>query len=124
MKILGGEVIRSLSFPDMQVREIEFVPEETILNVVVEGAWLEIDDGIELGLGTLVFTGWDAVSVNRFDAKTEQWEKMDFAEPLKDICEFRFQDTETCLRGFGKESNQWLEWKIAGIEMRVVFKED
>jgi hypothetical protein len=103
---------------------MEFLPHEKRLKIVVEGAWLDVDDGIELGRGALFFNAWENLSIRKFDITPKKWLDIDVlnAEELIDLCEVEFFDIETYLRGFSKQSGQWLEWKIVGAKMHAEFE--
>ncbi|MDP1835601.1 MAG: hypothetical protein Q8K75_06680 [Chlamydiales bacterium] len=115
--------MKKLSFPDMKISEMQLLPTNNVLKVVVEGGWLDVNGGERLGKGTLLFSDWNSMTVNRFDPITELWSqnsKHDL-EYLKDICEFKFCDSVVSLCGFGQNSGCWLEWKISDANMQADF---
>lgn len=123
MKIFEENLIKLLSFPDYEVEKIELSLEEKILKIFIEGAWLDLKDGIQLGKGFLCFQDWESFSMNRFDPHTEKWFTINElkVEPLKDICEMKFTDHAVYLYGFGKQIGQWTEWKIQKAKMHAEF---
>lgn len=123
MKILDEKAMQNLSFPDFDVEKIEFVPKEKKVKIFVEGAWLDIDGGFQLGRGILYFSDWENLSISRFDPHTEKWTYLNelAAEPLKDLCEVKFADPTICLYGFGKQTGYWMEWKIQKAKMHAEF---
>ena len=123
MKILDGKTMQNLSFPDFDVEKIEFAFKEKKLNIFVEGAWLDIDGGYQLGRGILYFNDWVNLIISRFDPGTEKWShlKESAIEPLKDLCEVKFADFTVCLYGFGKQTGHWMEWKIQKAKMHAEF---
>lgn len=56
MKI-NQEEMKNISFPDYRVEKMEYLPEQKILTIFVNGAWLETDTdkGYRLGRGVLFF---------------------------------------------------------------------
>ncbi len=123
MKILDENMMKNLSFPDFDVEKIEFSPKEKKLKIFVEGAWLDINGGFELGKGVLCFSNWEDLSISRFDPCAEKWSNISEVkvEPLKDLCEVRFDDSTICLYGFGKQIGHWMEWKIQKAKMHAEF---
>ncbi|MBX3719771.1 MAG: hypothetical protein KF898_09010 [Parachlamydiales bacterium] len=114
MKILDIQAMKSLSFPDFDVKKVEFFSEEKKLKIYVEGAWLEINGGSHLKKGVLFFNDWESFLIRRFDPYTKKWSEVnEYAiEPLKDLCEVKFTDSAIYLCGFGKQISHWMEWKI------------
>lgn len=125
MIILNEQSIKKLSFPDFDVERMEFSPTEKILNIFVEGAWLKIDGGKELGKGFLFFSEWESLSINSFHPIAETWSlvKEDSTERLKDLCRVQFNDLFVSLAGFGDEEGHWMEWKIVKPKMYAEFEE-
>ena len=123
MKILDEKKMQNLSFPDFDVEKIEFVPEEKKLKICVEGAWLDIDEGSQLGRGILYFSDWENLSISRFDPQAEKWSYLNepAIEPLRDLCEVKFTDSTIFLCGFGKQTGHWMEWKIRKAKMHAEF---
>ncbi|NGX46713.1 MAG: hypothetical protein K1000chlam3_00074 [Chlamydiae bacterium] len=123
MKILDEKVMKNLSFPDFDVEKIEFFPKDKKLKIYIEGAWLDVDGGSQLGRGILYFNDWENFLVSRFDPDTEQWLLINVfdIEPLKDLCEVKFNNETICLYGFGKRTGHWIEWKIQKTKMCAEF---
>ncbi|MBS0607618.1 MAG: hypothetical protein JSR57_11765, partial [Verrucomicrobia bacterium] len=93
------------------------------MKVFVEGAWLEINGGAQLGKGILYFNDWESFLISRFDPQTEKWSEVSEYEfePLKDLCEVKFTDSTTYLYGFGKQIGHWMEWKIQKAKIYAEF---
>lgn len=123
MKYLNEDMIKNLSFPDFSVKKMEFSPREKILNIFVDGAWLEVDGGTKLGKGTIFFEEWESLSVYRFNPDTEKWSHLDesSAETLRDLCEIKFFNSTISLCGFGKQTGQWIEWRIVNAKKHAEF---
>lgn len=113
--------MKYLSFPDFGVEKVEFIPKEKKLIIVIEGAYLDQNDGQILGKGMLYFNDWEEISFRKYDCHTDTWSvvnESDF-EPLQDICEEKFDDSVVYLCGFSK--SQWMEWKIQNAKMYAEF---
>ncbi len=122
--MLDASQMKNLLFPDMDVEKMEFFPHEKSLKVFVDGAVPDVEDGILLGRGILFFSAWESLSIRKFDAATETWSDLNelTAEYLRDLCEVEFLDSSVSLCGFSKQSDQWLEWKIARAQMHAEFE--
>lgn len=116
-------MMKHLSFPDFTVEKIDFSPEEKTLKIFVDGAWINIDGGYQLGKGVLYFNKWEHLSIKRLNPNTEKWSNVSelIIEHLKDICEVKFSDSAICLYGFGKQIGHWMEWKILKATMHAEF---
>ncbi|MES2344535.1 MAG: hypothetical protein V4494_01160 [Chlamydiota bacterium] len=123
MKKINKKMMKNLSFPDFEVEKMEFSSQEKTLRIFVEGAWLDIDGGSKLGKGVLLFTGWETLSITKFNSNTQKWSPLEefSAQPLKDLCEVKFFDSTVSLSGFSKETGQWIEWKIVNTKMCAEF---
>lgn len=125
MKTLNIDLIRKLSFPDFKVEKIELFPDKKKLIILIEGAWLDLDKGKELGNGVLVLKNWKGFSIRAFDAESENWNEISINkiddDYLKDICEIEFANNSVSLYGFGKKSNRWMEWKINQAKIHAEF---
>jgi hypothetical protein len=122
---LETENLSRLSFPDFNVLEINLSINEKILNIYVDGAYLEDQKGggKQLGKGKLSFKNWQSFSVRLFNNDMKNWIVLphsDF-EHLKDICEFQNKNQTICLRGFGIKSGRWLEYKIENSYIDFTF---
>lgn len=125
MKSLDEKMMQYLSFPDMQVEKMEFEPQNKRLDILVNGAFLDVNNIGILGRGVLHFNDWESISIRRFDPFSEEWLETDNVEPeeLKDLCEVCFTSSDVSLCGFGKTIGNWLEWKIKNTKMRAEFRD-
>lgn len=124
MKKLNKSQISKLSFPDFEIEEMLFLPHKKELHIYVEGAWLEMGEGVRLGRGVLFFNNWEYLTINKFDTYKNIWSPIEIEafEPLKDLCEVKFNNCIVLLSGFGKETGQWLEWKISNPQVSAAFE--
>lgn len=85
MKILDEKIMQNLSFPDFDIEKIEFIFKEKKMKLFVEGTWLDIDEGYQLGKGILYFNDWANFTISRFDPGTEKWSPLNESaiEPLE-----------------------------------------
>lgn len=116
--------MKNLSFPDFEVEKMEFLPEQKILKIYVQGAWLEENGGKILGKGILFFKNWETLSMRRYDPILEKWFEEEIAnfEELRDLSEVKFFNSNAFLNGFGKRVGHWLEWKIVNTTMYAEFE--
>lgn len=126
MKKLSAGMMPHLSFPDMQVQKMDFFPRKKILNIFVEGAFLDIDNVGLIGSGVLYFSEWESIAIRKYDSNLETWLDMPDAEAeqLGDICEFVFNGVEVCVCGFSKSESDWSEWKIINPRMHAEFEDE
>jgi len=125
IKNLDETMMQSLSFPDIDVAKMEFFPETKILNVFVDGGYLSLGNGVDLGAGVLYFNDWDSISIRRYIYSSKLWLSVTDTDPeqLKDLCEVKFTNSEVFLCGFGKKEGDWLEWRIINTKMHAEFEE-
>ena len=126
MKNLDKTMMKNLSFPDFEIEKMEFSSQRKILKLFVEGAWLEANGGTKLGKGVLFFNDWVSISISKFDPSIEKWVSVEESTPemLRDLCEVKFFNSNVSLCGFGRNSGQWLEWKITHTKMSAEFESD
>lgn len=124
MTKLNKEMMKNLSFPDFQVEKMEFSQKNKSLKIFVDGAWLDMEKGQELGKGVLFFDDWENLSIHAFNPTSEKWITIDIEEfePLKDICEAKFNESTVQLFGFSKYLGLWIEWKIENAKMHAEFE--
>lgn len=124
MRVFNDDQMKHLSFPDAKVEEMEFLPDEKRLKIVVDGAFLDLEDGIRLEKGTLFFKNWETITIRKFDSDQETWSDLNLrqVETLEDLPEIIFFDSNVFLRGFSKQSDQWLEWGIINTKMHAEFE--
>jgi len=101
-----------LSFPDQDVVGMRIDRENSIAVLSMTGAWLNGP----VGKGDLILSHWRALQQRRFASGKNLWLEIPHGseEPLKDICEFIIDDDIICLRGFGKNSGEWIEMRFNG----------
>jgi hypothetical protein len=116
-------MIKHLTFPDFEVEQMEFSQQQKKLKIYVEGAILSVEKDISLGKGILYFNNWDCLTIDRFNPHCDSWSRLNEseAESLKDLCEVDFSCSIVFLSGFGRQTGQWLEWKIINAKMRAEF---
>ena len=123
-RLKENEIIR-LSFPDFDVRKIDFSNRDKNLKIFLDGAYLDLEEGMELGPGILFFDDWKNFTIRAFDAISDKWTDIDNEnfEPLREICEFKFTDSTINLYGFTKHSSKWVEWNIESAKIQAEFEE-
>jgi hypothetical protein len=125
MKILNENMMKYLSFPDSDVKKINFSQKNKTLKFFIEGAWLDLEDGQELGKGFLSFEDWKNLTIRAYHSSIKKWENIDIKkiEHLNDICEIKFAPSSVSLAGFSKNCGLWTEWNIENAKMHAEFEE-
>ena len=102
-----------LSFPDRDVVAMHIDRVRRTLSIRTTGAWTDR----ALGAGALVIEGWTFLLQRRYDAQQKSWSEIPPGdeEPLKDLPDCEFGNEEIALRGFGKQSGQWVEVLVQGF---------
>lgn len=94
--------------------------------IEISGAWLESDSGgKELGKRTLFFSDWKELDIRQYYPDANQWIKLSCSsfEVISDICEFDYLNQQIYLRGFGKKSGLWTEYKMNPSFIKFEFEE-
>lgn len=86
---------------------------------------MDVDGGYELGKGTLYFSDWDFIKINRFDPFTNVLSPVTCypVEALKDLCKVDFSSSTIFLAGFGAQIGYWMEWNIVRPKMHAEFED-
>ena len=118
---------QKMSFPDFNVIDIVFKPDEKYLEIQVDGAWIEneLTEGRELGKGKLRFRAWENFEIFQYNQNLDNWVKIQFDDfdPIKDICEVKCLKEQICIQGFGNKSGAWTEYKISSPIVECEFEE-
>jgi hypothetical protein len=102
-------LLAKVSFPDYDVDAFRFSPHERRLEIVMSGAWLDVDGGRDLGPSALIIGDWTRIESRSYDIVSKAWEKQDVPVALKDLCEAEFREMIVTLRGFATDSGLWTE---------------
>mgnify|MGYP000193296212 CR=1 FL=1 len=125
MHIINQEEMKYLSFPDYDVEKMEYLPEQKFLKIFVQGGWLETRENEEprFGKGILFFSSWGSLIIRRYDKNLGRnvEEKELPIDPLKDLCEVIFSDSNAILRGHSKKIGYWMEWEMTNVKMHAEF---
>lgn len=123
MKIISTQELQQLSFPDYSVLEMQVSTSENLLVIFVEAGWLSTPHGgEELKHGTLLFKNWETLQVKLYDHENYRWIEPTGppVDTLTDLCEAEFSEHHVLLRGFGKHTGQWLEYKVVGHHLLII----
>ena len=112
------EQLSHLSFPDAQVESTDLDLQALPMALRLDRAWLNSEPVRSVEAGALVITGWARLEVRAYEHKTGEWSKIEFT-PLRDICEFVVDASAIVLRGFAKDSGQWIEVVAAGEQVQA-----
>ena len=110
-----------LSFPDCIVEDMQYAISSGFVKIKTNSGYLSIDGGIELRSCGLFFKNWELVKARLYRTKTKEWEDLSEGdvEKLADICEFKYENGNVVLSGFGKESWQWIEISFTNAVLDV-----
>jgi len=125
MKKIEKFLLPYLSFPDCLVENLELSPNKKKLKIFVDGAYLDINNGISFGKGFLIFTNWESLSIKKYNIKIKKWTEVTISQeidPLKDLCEVSFTKSRTILSGFSKKNIDWMEWEITHAKIVAEFE--
>lgn len=123
---LNFDEIKHISFPDFKVISIRIDIKNKVLNLSVEGIWIENKSGIgkELGSNVFNFIAWKEFQIRKNSENLTEWVNVSTEnfEGLKDICEFQLLGEEIYLKGFGNQSGLWVEYKIVSPLVEASFE--
>lgn len=138
MFTLDLEDWNNLSFPDFNVIDIQFSAEQKQLKITVDGACLvdSADAYLEntrvlpkgLGKGDLFFHAWKEFIILQQNMGSNKLDIVSCIAPgtefevIKDICEFSHKEESICIKGFGKNSGLWTEYRINGAAFEFIFE--
>lgn len=108
-----------MTFPDFAVLDFGLDGGGRRLVIEMEGAWLDLDGGREVGHGRLVIEGWSEMVVSRYE--NDAWVDVADAteESLKDICESDIGPTTT-LCGFSARTGLWVRYVFYNTKAHYV----
>jgi len=125
MEKIKKSLLPYLSFHDYPIESIELLYKEKRLKFFIDGAYLDINNGIFLGKGTLTFANWESISMKKYDFRIKKWIQINVAEnmdPLDEICESSFSKSRVILSGFAKNCGLWMEWEITHAKIVAEFE--
>lgn len=102
--------LKALSFPDSRVlaTSVDFLRKRAAISV--DGAWLDIAGGRELGAGELRLTEWASVTFQEYLRGSEHWATCETHVGLKDLCEVELSNDLVVL--FSSTTGNWAEWRF------------
>ena len=115
-------LLAKVSFPDQEVEDFRFSPQECRLEIRMSGAWLDVEGGLELGASLLVIGGWTGTQARTYDPGRGTWEEQALPTALRDLCEAEFSEELVVLRGFTKDTGLWTELGVthaSTLELQV-----
>ena len=113
-KVIGYQELQFLSFPDAEVKSINFNQVKKNVSFLIDSAFLDKDSGYDFGSGELMIWNWQQFSCKAYNFTTKEWN--DSHEELKDIMEIEILPELIRLAGFGKQSGLWTEYKFTNAE--------
>ena len=114
-------LLNKLSFPDSDVQRMLFFESKKRIEIYLEGAYLDIDGGRFFDSGNLFIFGYKGIEAKLYD--NDKWKPLGIKnyDPLKSIEEFVFREENIILRGFGKNTGKWVEYKIISPKIEANF---
>jgi hypothetical protein len=120
---LNQNMFNKISFPDYEILKMEVNLENKIIKIEIEGAFLDISEGLFLKRGLIIFNDFNRLEMKYYDDNLEIFVLMKNRDLLKSIDEFIYDKSKTILKGFGKQTGKWIEYHIFGAKIEAVFDE-
>ena len=117
MKITDKRKLQKMSFLDFNVKSTRIDSHAKSINFLLSGAWIRKGNHrIELEEGSLIFFGYEDVFISSYNAKekSEQILSEKKYEELKEICEIDVHEEQIIIKGFAKNTFNWVEFHIKG----------
>ncbi len=75
-----------------------------------------------LNKGLINISDWKSIEISMYSSDKRNWITLneDNYDSLKEINESEYNEN-LILRGFGKQTGQWIEYKIASPKLSIVF---
>jgi len=125
MKKIQRFLLPYLSFTDFNVINLNLSLKNKKLTIFIDGAYLNINNGIYFEKGLLRFTNWESISIRKYDYHFKTWihlNEIENVESLENICKTSFSKSHVILSGFAKKSGQWMEWEITHAKIVAEFE--
>lgn len=117
MKINNTQTLEKMNFSDFEVLNTQIDKKLKTICFSLSGGWFMKDSNrMELGEGYLKFTGYRSISITAYNAR-EKLEKVlseESYERLNEICEIAVRYDEVIIKGFAKETFNWIEFHVVG----------
>ncbi len=117
MELNNSLILKKMNFSDFKVLKTEISKNEKKVFFALSGAWL-MKNGkrVELGEGYIELSGYSKIIIIAYDAKQKKEKTLteEDCEGLREICELDVDSKKIVIKGFGKETSNWIEFHIDG----------
>jgi hypothetical protein len=120
---LNQNMLNKISFPDYEILNMDVNLENKIIKIEIEGAFLNISEGLFLKRGIIIFDNFNNLEIKYYDDNLRKFFLMQNIDLLKSIDEFIYDKSETILKGFGKQTGKWTEYHIFDGKIEAIFDE-
>lgn len=122
MNYLTQVELENLSFPDCEVEKMILNPDQKIVEIYTDRCYIDLNEGKRLFNCKITLSDWEKVEIVLYQSSTQKFlmSNLESADILVDICEFIYGNKIT-LKGFGKQSGQWLEYSFMGGSFSVEY---
>ncbi|NGX30332.1 MAG: hypothetical protein K940chlam4_01178 [Candidatus Anoxychlamydiales bacterium] len=114
-------LLKKLSFPDFIVQKMTFFELKKRIEIYLNGAYLDINDGKLFASGNLFFYDYQKIEAKLYD--NDKWIDLNPQnyDSLKSIEEFIYINDNVYIKGFGKKTGKWIEYKIVSPKIEANF---
>ena len=113
------DLLNKLSFPDFVVQKMTFFESKKRIDIYIDGAYLDINEGKLFGSGHLFFYDYKKIESKLYD--NDKWIVLmpKNYDSLKSIEEFSYMKGDIYIKGFGKKTGKWIEYKIVSPKIEA-----
>ena len=121
---IENNLLNKLSFPDFMIKKMVFSDKLKVIEIYIEGDYLDIKGGMFLKNGKIILKNYKRIIAKLFD--NESWKMLTSCnyDELKSLEEFIYLDSNIILKGFGKNTGKWIEYIIFKPLIDVEFVND
>src|SRR5690606_3400120 len=122
--ITNRSILEKVNFSDFQVLKTKLDKKLKFITFTLNGASRLVNGKrIEFGEGYLEIINYNSIHITSYNAK-ENIEKVlteDQYEQLREICEIEIYETKLVIKGFAKQTTNWIEFDIIGGTVKGEF---
>lgn len=126
MKIIRKKDLEKISFIDFDVTNTSIDKTSHSIIFSLNGGLQLVDDKhIEFGKGYLKISNYYTISITSFNAKEkiEHVLSEDDFESLSELCEIDINENNLVIKGFAKNTSNWVEFNIIGGKVAGEFSD-
>jgi hypothetical protein len=124
MKITSISILEKINFSDFQVLKTKLDKKlKSITFATNEASRLVNGKRIELGEGYLEIVNYNSIHITSYNAQEDIEKSLteDQYEQLDEICEIEVYETKLIVKGFTKQTANWIEFDIIGGHVKGEF---